>query len=37
MRPNRLLKRLLATATGTLPADGHAVWRTPRRFPAFHE
>ena len=35
MRPNRLLKRLLATAT--LPAEGHAFWRTPRRFPAFHE
>jgi hypothetical protein len=35
MRPNRLLKRLFAT--GTLPADGHAFWFTPRRFPAFHE
>jgi len=37
MRPNRLLKRLLATAPVTLPADGHVFRHTPRRFPAFHE
>lgn len=35
MRPNRLLKRLLAT--GTLPAEGHAFWRMRRCIPAFHE